>query len=107
MNKKYELEVLNNLWLKCDQNNFLLNNYNLYEVKLLLLLLMVEMYTLWHYIFTYLVRISIHNGSGPCHYIASCIRASRIYDNDVAELSHLGSCVYIIVKRLCLMRYKL
>jgi len=85
----------------------LLNNYNLYEVKLLLLLLMVETYTLWHYIFTYLVRISIHNGSGTCAYIASCIGASRIHDNSGAELSLLGSCVRMIVKRLWLMRYKL
>jgi len=83
----------------------LLNNYNLYEVNLLLLMLMVETYTFWHYTFTYLVHISIHNRSGPCAYITSCIRTSRIHDNGVAELSLLGSCVHITIKRLCLMRY--
>ena len=56
---------------------------------------MVETYTLWHSIFTYLLRVSIHNGSGPCAYIVSCIGASRIHDNTGAELSPPGKlCLY-------------
>jgi hypothetical protein len=49
------------IWLKY----FLLNKYDLYKLKLLLRLV-VETSSLWHYMFRPLGRISIQGGSGPC-----------------------------------------
>jgi hypothetical protein len=51
------------------------NKYGLCRLKLLLQLV-VETSSLWHYVFRSLVPISVHSGSGPCTYAMSCIRTS-------------------------------
>jgi hypothetical protein len=61
------------IWLK----HFLHNKCDLYRLKLLLRLV-VETCSLWHYMLRSVVRISVQGGSGHCVYAVSCIGASSI-----------------------------
>jgi hypothetical protein len=53
--------------------------YDLYEVKLFLLQLVVETSSLWHCMFRSVVCIAVQIGSGPYSSAVSSIGASRIH----------------------------
>jgi len=70
--------------VKISLKHFLRGIYDLYKVKLLFLWLVVEAYSLWHYIFRYLVLVSIPDGSGPCAYAVLCIATGRTSSETLA-----------------------